>query len=179
MTTQMVEIGIVLGAPVVTEHNRYTAVCPHCHKKVHGKLPTGNSRKTSYGPKAQAMVVYLWVVHSMPYNRIAEIMRDVFGIGSFSEGTVKNMLSRNKSKAQAVYFALLEYIAKEKCAGMDETGVYINKTLCWFWCLQCARFCFVFADPSRGIEALKEQRHTGASLQSRALHRQAQHILQP
>ena len=39
---------------------------------------------------------------------------------------------------------------------MDETGVYINKALCWFWCLQCAKHCFVFADPSRGIEALKK-----------------------
>ena len=155
MTTQMIEIGGVSEPPVVTEHNRYTAVCPHCHRKVHGKMPTGKSTKTSYGPKVQAIVVYLWVVQSMPYNRIAEFMQDVFSIGSFSEGTVKNILSRNRSKALAVYYALLGYIAKEKCAGMDETGVYINKTLCWFWCLQCARFCFVFAAPSRGMEALK------------------------
>ena len=104
---------------------------PRCHKKVHGKLPTGKSTKTCYGPKVQAVVVYLYAVHSMPYNRIAEFMRDVFSIESFSEGTVKNILSRNKSKAQVVYYALLGYIAKEKCAGMDETGVYINKTLCW------------------------------------------------
>ena len=101
-------------------------------------------------------MVYLFVVQSVPYNRIAEMMRDVFGLESFSEGTVKNILSRNSAKAQAVYMALLSYIAKEKCAGMDETGVYINKALCWFWCLQCARYTFVFADPSRGIEALKK-----------------------
>ena len=123
LTTQMIEIGGVMEAPVVTEHKRLTAVCPHCHRKVHGKLPTGNSTKTSYGPKVQTIVVYLFVV---------------------------------QSKAKVVYMALLSYIAKEKCAGMDETGVYINKALCWFWCLQCSRFTFVFADPSRGIEALKK-----------------------
>ena len=156
MTVQMIEIGGVAEPPVVTEHNRLTAVCPHCHRRVHGKMPTGNSTKTSYGPKVQTVVVYLFVVQSMPYNRIAEMMRDVFCLESFSEGTVKNILSRNAAKAQAVYMALLSYIAKEKCAGMDETGVYINKALCWFWCLQCARFCFVFADPSRGMEALKK-----------------------
>jgi len=156
MTTQMIEIGGVMEAPVVTEHRRLTAVCPHCHRRVNGKMPTGNSTKTSYGPKVQAMVVYLFVVQSIPYNRIAGMMRDVFGLERFSEGTVKNMLSRNAAKAQAVYMALLDYISREKCAGMDETGVYINKELCWFWCLQCARFCFVFADPSRGIEALKK-----------------------
>jgi len=155
MTTQMIEIGGVSAPPVVTEHRRYTAVCPHCRRSVHGRMPTGNSTKTSYGPKAQAVVVYLFVVQSIPYNRIAEMMRDVFGLETFSEGTVKNILSRNAAKAQAVYLALLDHIAKEKCAGMDETGVYINKALCWFWCLQCAKYCFVFADPSRGIEALK------------------------
>ena len=156
LTTQMIEIGGVMEAPVVTEHKRLTAVCPHCHRKVHGKLPTGNSTKTSYGPKVQTIVVYLFVVQSIPYGRIAEMMRDVFGLESFSQGTVKNILSRNANKAKAVYMALLSYIAKEKCAGMDETGVYINKALCWFWCLQCSRFTFVFADPSRGIEALKK-----------------------
>ena len=155
MTTQMIEIGGVSVPPVVTEHRRYTAVCPHCHNSVHGRMPTGNSTKTSYGPKAQAVVVYLFVVQSIPYNRIAEMMRDMFGLETFSEGTVKNILSRNAAKAQAVYMALLDHIAREKCAGMDETGVYINKTLCWFWCLQCAKYCFVFADPSRGMEALK------------------------
>ena len=156
MITQMIEIGGVSEPPVVTEHRRYTAVCPHCHRRVHGKMPTGNSTKTSYGPKAQAVVVYLFAVQSTPYNRIVEMMRDMFGLESFSEGTVKNILSKNAAKAQAVYMALLSHIAKEKCAGMDETGVYINKALCWFWCLQCARFCFVFADPSRGMEALKK-----------------------
>lgn len=38
---------------------------------------------------------------------------------------------------------------------MDETGAYINNKLCWFWCLQCPRFCYVFADESRGIKALE------------------------
>ena len=156
MTVQMIDIGGVGEPPVVTEHKRLTAVCPHCRRRVHGKMPTGNSTKTSYGPKVQAVAVYLFVVQSMPYNRIAEMMRDMFCLESFSEGTVKNILSRNAAKVQAVYMALLSHIAREKCAGMDETGVYINKTLCWFWCLQCAKYCFVFADPSRGIEALKK-----------------------
>ena len=69
MTTQMIEIGGAMEPPVVTEHRRLTAVCPHCHRKVHGKLPTGNSTKTSYGPKVQTIVVYLFVVQSIPYGR--------------------------------------------------------------------------------------------------------------
>lgn len=155
MTTQEIDLGGI-GQPVVTEHRRYSAVCPHCHRQAHGKMPTGKSTKTSYGSKVQALVIYLSVVCSTPYNKIAEFMRDVFGLESFSEGTVKNIMGRDASKAEAVYIALLKYIAREKVAGMDETGVYINQMLCWFWCLQCSRFCFVFADQSRGIKALEE-----------------------
>ena len=38
---------------------------------------------------------------------------------------------------------------------MDETGAYINQRLCWFWCLQCPKLCYVFADESRGLKALE------------------------
>ena len=50
-TTQVIDIAGILTEPEVTEHRRYTAVCPHCHRKAHAKLPSGNSKKTSYGPK--------------------------------------------------------------------------------------------------------------------------------
>jgi hypothetical protein len=155
-TTQVIDIAGILVDPEVAEHRRYTAVCPHCHRKAHAKLPSGNSKKTSYGPKLQALVIYLSVVQSIPLDRIVETMRDVFCVRSFSEGTVKNILERNARKALPAYQCLLEYISKEEAAGMDETGVYINKLLCWFWCLQCRKYCYVFADRSRGMKALED-----------------------
>ena len=194
MTTQVIDIAGILVEPEVTEHRRYTVVCPHCHKKANAKLPGGNSKKTSYGPKLQALVIYLSVVQSVTFDRIAETMRDVFCVKSFSEGTVKNILERNARKALPVYTALLEYISKEEAAGMDETGVYINKLLCWFWCLQCEKYCYVFADRSRGIKALEEHGilpylkrlilqgiggtwHTAVPEEAHTLYRPSQHLL--
>lgn len=101
------------------------------------------------------MVVYLYTVQSIPYNRIAEIMRDIYMVEKFSEGTVRNILGKNKSKATPVYDSILSFIEKSGTAGMDETGAYINNKLCWFWCLQCPKYCYVFADESRGIQALE------------------------
>ena len=75
MTTQVIDIAGILVEPEVTEHRRYTAVCPHCHRKAHAKLPSGSSKKTSYGPKLQALVIYLSVVQSVTFERIAEIDR--------------------------------------------------------------------------------------------------------
>lgn len=152
---QEIEITGPMSLPHVTEHREYSAVCPHCHKTVKGDTPTGSCKKVMYGPKLQTMVVYLSVVQSIPYGRIKEILTDIFMVSTFSEGTVKNILSKNKEKATPVYNSILAYIEKMKAAGMDETGVYVNKKLAWFWCLQCPRFCYVFADESRGLKALE------------------------
>lgn len=154
-SVQEIDITGAMMLPSVIQHNEYSAVCPHCHHTVKGDNPTGKCKNTVYGPKLQTMVVYLSVVQSVPYNRICEILRDIFLVSSISEGTVKNILSKNKEKATPVYDSILHYIEMMKAAGMDETGVYINKKLCWFWCLQCPKYCFVFADESRGIQALE------------------------
>ena len=153
---QEIDITGPLTVPYVIEHKEYSAVCPHCRKKVRGENPTGECKKVMYGPKLQTMVVYLSVVQSVPYNRISEILRDIFLVPTFSEGTVKNILAKNKEKATPIYDSILDYIEKMKAAGMDETGMYINNKLCWFWCLQCPRYCYVFADESRGEKALIE-----------------------
>lgn len=153
---QVIDITGPLSLPSVTEHKVYSAVCPHCHKTVKGDSPTGDCKKVMYGPKLQTLVVYLSVVQSIPYNRIEEIVTDIFMVSSFSEGSIKNVLKKNKQKATPIYDSILDYIEKQKAAGMDETGAYINKKLCWFWCLQCPRFCYVFADESRGIKALED-----------------------
>lgn len=154
-TIQEIEITGPMQPCSVTEHKYYSAVCTHCHKAARAESVTGDCKKVMYGPVLQTMVVYLSVVQSVPYNRIAEIMRDIFMVPTFSEGTVKNILSKNKHKATPVYDSILSYIEKFKAAGMDETGAYINQRLCWFWCLQCPKLCYVFADESRGLKALE------------------------
>ncbi len=155
-SVQVIDITGPLSLPSVTEHKVYSAVCPHCHQTVKGDSPTGNCKKVMYGPKLQTLVVYLSVVQSIPYNRIEEIITDIFMVSSFSDGSIKNILKKNKQKATPIYDSILDYIEKQKAAGMDETGAYINNKLCWFWCLQCPRFCYVFADESRGIKALED-----------------------
>ena len=101
------------------------------------------------------MVVYLSIVQFVPYGRICEIIHDIFLVPSFSEGSLKNILEKNTEKATPIYDSILTYIERMKAAGMDETGMYINKQLCWFWCLQCPKYCYVFADKSRGMAALE------------------------
>ena len=154
-STQEIDISGVMLLPSATQHNVYSAVCPHCHKTVRGEDPLGKCKTIVYGPKLQTLVTYLSVVQFVPYGRICEIVQDVFLVSSFSEGSLRNILEKNTVKATPVYDSILNYIEKMKAAGMDETGMYINKCLCWFWCLQCPKYCYVFADKSRGMAALE------------------------
>lgn len=154
-STQVIDITGVLLPPSVTQHDVYSAVCPHCRKRARGENPTGKCKNTVFGPKLQTMAVYLSVVQFIPYERICEIIRDIYMVPSFSQGSLRNILEKNTEKATPVYDSILAYIEKMKAAGMDETGMYINKRLCWFWCLQCPKYCYVFADKSRGMAALE------------------------
>ena len=74
MTTQVTDIAGILVEPEVTENRRYTAVCPHCHRKAHTKLPSGSSKKTSYGPKLQ----YLCDINKQQQwaGSVQELLRD-------------------------------------------------------------------------------------------------------
>lgn len=155
-SVQLIDITGPMSLPEITEHNEYSVICPHCEKTAKGDMPNAKCTTITYGPKLQTMVVYLSVVQSVPYNRISEIMRDIFMVDHFSDGSVKNILTKNKFKATPVYDSILRFIEMQKAAGMDETGTYINKQLCWFWCLQCPKYCYVFADKSRGIKALED-----------------------
>lgn len=154
-TVQVIEITGPMEPCTITEHKYYSAVCPHCHKAARAESVTGGCKSVMYGPILQTMVVYLSVVQSVPYNLIVEIMSDIFMVSTFSEGSVGRILDKNNEKATPVYDSILSYIEKAKAAGMDETGAYINQNLCWFWCLQCPKYCYVFADESRGIKALE------------------------
>lgn len=107
---QIIDITGVLFLSCVTEHKVYSTICPHCHEIVIGDSPTGNCKKTMYSPKLQTLVVYLSVVQSIPYNRIAEIVKDIFMVSTFSEGSIKNILKKNKEKATPIYDSILDYI---------------------------------------------------------------------
>ena len=154
-SVQVIEISGPLQPCSTTEHKYYTTVCPHCRQSLKPASATGDCKTVMYGHVLQTMVVYLSSVQLIPYNRIAEIMRDIYMIPTFSDGTVKNLLAKNQQKATPVYDSILNYIEKAGNGGMDETGVYIGGKLSWFWCLQCPRFCYVFADESRGLLALE------------------------
>ncbi len=62
----------------VTEHLVEESVCPHCHNSCSAHLPEGLRFGTQYGPRIQALAVYLRDYHYLSSDRVTEFFQDIF-----------------------------------------------------------------------------------------------------
>jgi len=53
-------------------------------------FPPEAAAPVQYGPRVKSVAVYLGEYQLLPFDRLAEIMRDLFACDSFSEGTLAN-----------------------------------------------------------------------------------------
>ena len=81
--------------------------------RLQGQVCNRRLQEGHVGPVLQTMVVYLSVVQSVPYNRIAEIMRDILWCRPF-RGYCEKHPQQEKHKATPVYDSILSYIEKFK-----------------------------------------------------------------
>ena len=73
----------------VTEHQAEVKTCP-CGRINRAAFPPEAAAPVQYGPRVKSVGVYLGEYQLLPFDRLAEIMRDLFACESFSEGTLAN-----------------------------------------------------------------------------------------
>ena len=114
----------------VTEHRAHCCVCPQCGTITAAAFPEYVTAATQYGATIAALVVYFQAWHFVPEDRLAELMRDVFGV-DIVPSTVATMAER-KAKAWA---GLAEHIGnlvrRAAVKHMDETGYRVAGILQW------------------------------------------------
>jgi transposase len=66
--------------PVVTEHRAHVCACAQCGTRTSAAFPQEVTAPVQYGPRIGAIVVYLLHGHFLPEDRLAELMRDLFGV---------------------------------------------------------------------------------------------------
>lgn len=77
--------------PTITEHQFEIKYCPGCNKRVEApKEPFANA-PVQYGHNAKTIVAYFNAENSIPIERTANAMQDVFGL-KMSVGTVENII---------------------------------------------------------------------------------------
>ena len=138
----------------ITEHRAESKSCPHCGKINHASFPDTVQPGATYGDNFKALALYLQHQHLLPYDRTADILRDLTGHRP-SPGTLANFQRSCAQRLSAVEQAIIERLLDAPLIHVDETGVHCMKTLHWLHSLSTTAVTFYGVDAKRGREAME------------------------
>ena len=149
--------------PVVKEIRHYITVCKNCGERVRSHAPRKRgSNAVVYDATVKTLVVYLNVVMFLPYGRIGNFFKEVFGL-EISQGSFVNWVNEAKKNAAPAIEKIKECIMKSAVVGFDESGLYCNKKLDWTWIAQTVYFTLLFHGSGRSHKELESR--FGSSLE--------------
>ncbi len=137
----------------VTEHQGEVKTCA-CGCLNRAAFPPEAAAPVQYGLRAKSVAVYLKEYQLLPFERLTEIMRDLFACDTFSEGTLANSSAACSLRLEAVDAAIRDLVATSDVAGFDETGVRAIGSLHWLHTVSTRTLTWYFAHPRRGREAM-------------------------
>ena len=116
----------------VIEVQQYGVDCPHCGLHSLAPPPTGCESEQAFGARLQSVIVYLKHTHHLSYERMEQVLLDVFGV-SLSQGAIDNCLRRAGTAAAPTVATIQEAVASSAVIHGDETGTRIDGGKAWHW----------------------------------------------
>lgn len=138
---------------VVTEHRAIRKGCPACGRMNRGRFPEGVGEPVQYGAGVKAIGVYLQSYHLLPYQRTAEVLRDLFGV-SLSVGTLAQGLETVSKQLETTAEGIKAAITAAVVAGFDETGVRAQGKLRWIHAASTEEAVYYACHEKRGQLAM-------------------------
>src|SRR5580704_4485653 len=127
--------------PVVSEHRAHVCCCAQCGKRTQASFPAGVGAPVQYGPRICATVVYLLHGHFLPEDRLAELMRDLFGVGVVP-ATIARMSRCCANRLQGFVDAVRQEVCRAKVKHLDETGFRLGSKNRWLHVASTALLTF-------------------------------------
>lgn len=152
----------------ITEHQGEIKVCP-CGCLNRAAFPPEAPAPVQYGPRLKSTAVYLNQYQLLPYERTAEILRDLHGCESFSQGTLANFQADCAARLKPVEAVILQQVAASPIAHFDETGVRAQGSLHWLHTVCTEVLTWYHAHKKRGSEAM-DAAGVLPTFQGRAIH---------
>ncbi|EFH85056.1 IS66 family transposase [Ktedonobacter racemifer] len=115
----------------VTEHQVEVIDCPVCHHLTAASFPVGVNAPAQYGPRVQALAVYLSQYQLLPMERIGEVLEDLLGC-PLSDGTLANWTQEAARTLGPTMHILKRLLLLQKLDHVDETGGRVKGLLHWF-----------------------------------------------
>jgi transposase len=141
--------------PEVTRVVLHGGVCPCCAGRFKATAPAGLEPGSPFGPNLRAFVLSLRFGQAIAFERLARLMRDLFGL-EISEGALANLLQDSAPAFAAQASLIRQRLLSSTVLASDETSVRVGKTTFWAWVFHHAdSACFVIR-PSRGKAVVSE-----------------------
>jgi len=137
----------------VTEHQAEIKTCS-CGHVNHAAFPPGVNAPVQYGGRAKSAALYLKDYQLLPYDRLTEIMTDLFGCPSFSEGSLANFEVECSTKLKSIDEQIRKLAIAAPVAGFDETGLRANGSLHWLHTVSTENLTWYFTHRKRGTDAM-------------------------
>ncbi len=138
----------------VKEYRSESISCPDCKARSIGIFPDQVSSTFQLGTHFQSLVVYLSVVHHLPFERLARLVNDLWHC-PVSQGTIDTILSKAADSGKPLHESIRSLVKRESWVGGDETGVGVEKKTWWQWVWQNTRGSFYAVDESRGYAVVE------------------------
>jgi transposase len=148
-TRQVVDVKIV---PLVTQHSVQSKTCPVCGKQTAADFPRGVDHYLQYGNTYKSLIVYLNQVNFVPYQRLAQISKDVLGI-PVSQGTLVNIVHKCGWSLKSALANIKDQLIKSSVAHFDETGTRVKGKTQWLHSAGNEQFTYLETHPKRGSAA--------------------------
>ena len=133
----------------VTEHRAHRCRCGRCGGETRASFPDGVTAPVQYGARITAMVVYLAHYQLLPEDRLAALLKDLFGVG-LVPATIARMSRRRARRLQGVVEVIRDLVKSAALKHMDETGFRIAGRTQWLHIASTALLTFYRVSAKRG-----------------------------
>ena len=138
----------------VHEHQREAICCPDCQHLSYGRFPERVDAPVQYGPRVQALAVYLSQFQLLPVQRTCEALDDVCQ-AAVSQGTVLQWISEAAHALEPTGEHLKELLLRSHVQHVDETSVHVNGLVRWVH-VNSTRWLTLYSwQPKRGAEGIQ------------------------
>ncbi|MGZ7044420.1 MAG: IS66 family transposase [Methanobacterium sp.] len=141
----------------VTEYRSEIKKCPYCNRKSKADFPESVTKPVQLGNTVLTIATYLRDYHLIPYQRIKEIMRDIFGLG-ISPASIKKAETKCFHNLKGATNYIKNKLIKEDVINCDETGIDVNGRVHYCHVTSTEKLTFYFHDRSRGSRAMKKMK---------------------
>jgi len=137
----------------ITEHQAEIKRCPACQRLARGQFPPEVKRAVQYGANLRSYVIYLKDYALLPYERLRQLMQDLFGV-RLSVGTLVGIEQECAQGLKDTVELIRGQIATAAVGHFDETGLRVQGKLSWLHSASTRATTYYRVHSRRGRQAI-------------------------